>query len=59
MANTRSGIIVRIDSVATTKIEAKKLPAAPACSARCEVSIGANQFFLKSSPGTMDTVGPA
>jgi len=40
MANTRSGIIVRIDSVATTKIDAKKLPAAPACSARCEVSIG-------------------
>jgi hypothetical protein len=30
MANTRSGIMVRIDSVATTKIEAKKLLAAPA-----------------------------
>ena len=39
------GIIVRIDRVATTKIEAKKLPAAPACSARWEVSIGANQTF--------------
>ena len=34
MPKTRNGIMVRIDSVATTKIEAKKLPAVPACSAR-------------------------
>src|SRR5229473_4888905 len=40
MPNTRSGIIVRIERVATTKIDAKKVLAAPACSARCEVSIG-------------------
>jgi hypothetical protein len=46
MAKTRNGIMVRIDSVATTKIDAKRLPAAPACSARCEVSIG-NQPMLK------------
>ena len=32
--------MVRIERVATTKIDAKKLLAAPACSARCEVSMG-------------------
>src|SRR6266849_546632 len=40
MPNTRSGIIVRIERVATTNIDAKRLLAAPACSAICEVSIG-------------------
>src|SRR6266849_820284 len=47
MPNTRSGIIVRIERVATTNIDAKKLLAAPACSARCEVSIG-SQPILRS-----------
>jgi hypothetical protein len=30
--------------VATTKTEANKAPAVPACSARCEVSIGTSPF---------------
>ena len=34
-----------IGTAEITKIDAKKLPAAPACSARCEVSIGPNQLL--------------
>ena len=45
MPKTRSGIIVRIVVVATTKIDANKLPAVPACSARCEVSMGSQPIF--------------
>src|SRR5258706_9922067 len=45
MPNTRSGIIVRIDRVATTRIDAKELLAAPACSAGCEVFIGSQPIL--------------
>jgi hypothetical protein len=31
--------------VATTKTEANRVPAVPACSARCEVSIGSQPTF--------------
>jgi hypothetical protein len=34
MPKTRSGIMVRIVVVATTKIDANSAPAVPACSAR-------------------------
>jgi hypothetical protein len=37
--------MVRIERVATTKIDAKKLPAAPACSAMCEVSMGSQPIL--------------
>jgi hypothetical protein len=44
MPKILKGIIVRIVVVATTKIDAKRLPAAPACSARLEGSMGVNQL---------------
>ena len=44
MPKTRNGIMVRIVVVATTKTEANRVPAVPACSAKWEVSIGVNQF---------------
>ena len=40
-ASTNERIVV----VATTKMDANRAPAVPACSAICEVSIGANQAF--------------
>src|SRR5436305_3895082 len=43
MAKIRNGIMVRIERVATTKTDANRVPAVPTCSARCEVSIGADQ----------------
>jgi hypothetical protein len=49
IAKMPNGIMVRIESVATTKIEANRLPAAFACCARCEVSIG-DQPNRKGSP---------
>src|SRR2546421_11679761 len=45
MPKTLKGIIVRIVVVATTKTDANSVPRVPACSVRCEVSIGINQFF--------------
>jgi hypothetical protein len=37
--------MVRMVVVATTKTDANNAPAVPACSERCEVSIGANQLL--------------
>src|SRR5438477_11966237 len=39
----RKGIMVRIERLSTTKTDANRVPAVPTCSARCEVSIGADQ----------------
>jgi hypothetical protein len=45
MPKILKGIIVRIVVVATTKMDANRVPAVPACSARCEVSIGGQPNF--------------